>query len=242
MRPHSKSIKQFTSFLLTLAFALSIRWGVAEAYVIPSGSMQPTLLVHDHIFVNKWIYGVRVPFSSKWLVHFHKPQRGEVIVFKDPIHSSIFLIKRIVGIPGDEIRYTSNHLFINGVALETHAPKSSQELLHFQELGMENLEIADDQHEHLIESVGGHDHAVLHRQGMDDREVGPLIVPEDSLFVMGDHRDNSFDSRGWGFVPRENILGQAMFVWMSCSESLAGSEAGCNPLTLRWNRLFSKIE
>ncbi len=108
-----------SSWILTLLIALTIRWGVAEAYVIPTGSMLPTLLIHDHIFVNKMIYGLRVPFSKNWLVEFHQPQRGEVVVFKNPKDNQTFLIKRIIGLPGDKIYYHENKLFIYGQQVET---------------------------------------------------------------------------------------------------------------------------
>src|SRR5436309_2461300 len=107
------------SFGLAVTIALIIRWGIAEAYVIPSGSMLPSLLIHDHIFVNKLIYGVRVPFTKTWIAKFRSPERGEVIVFKDPRNESIFLIKRVVGIPGDKISYNRERLFVNGQAVET---------------------------------------------------------------------------------------------------------------------------
>ncbi len=110
MRRYSKVLKQAASFSFTIFIALVIRWGFAEAYVIPSRSMEPTLLIHDHIFVNKWIYGLRVPFTSEWLMHFQKPKRGEIIVFKNPKQPDIFLIKRVIGLPGDKIEYRSNQL------------------------------------------------------------------------------------------------------------------------------------
>lgn len=106
------------SLFLAALIALTIRWALIEAYVIPSGSMLPTLLVHDHIFVNKIAYGMRIPFTSDWLIELAQPQRGEVIVFKYPEKPSLFYIKRVVGIPGDRVFYENGNLFINEQLVE----------------------------------------------------------------------------------------------------------------------------
>src|ERR1700722_15955000 len=107
------------SLLFAVGIALALRWGVAEAYVIPSGSMLPTLLIHDHIFINKLIYGIRVPFSKTWLVKFREPQKGEVIVFKSPVENGVFLIKRVIAVAGDKISYSDKKLYVNDQLVET---------------------------------------------------------------------------------------------------------------------------
>lgn len=165
-----------TAFLVMMA--LTFRWAIAEAYVIPSESMDPTLKVNNRIFVNKFTYGMRVPFTKLWLTHFNEPKRGEVIVFKYPVDESTFFVKRIIGLPGDEIYYTEEGaLYVN--------QKLADESSYQTQL----------------------------RPGNRPRNFGPVVVPQDSLFVMGDNRDNSSDSRVWGFVPRENIVGRADLVW-----------------------------
>src|SRR3984885_7780336 len=109
----------FGSLFVAILVALSIRWALVEAYVIPSGSMLPSLLIQDHIFVNKLIYGVRVPFSKQWLMHFKSPQKGEVVVFKYPEDESIFFIKRVIGVPGDKISWDGQQLMVNGAKVDT---------------------------------------------------------------------------------------------------------------------------
>src|SRR5580765_5044118 len=110
-KKHKKSfLRETGSLLLAIAFALSIRWCLVEAYVIPSGSMLPSLLIQDHIFVNKLVYGIRVPFSKEWLLRFRLPTKGEVIVFKYPEDESTFFIKRVIGTPGDKIGWDGQQL------------------------------------------------------------------------------------------------------------------------------------
>lgn len=213
----SKKASGIISFALALLAALTIRWGVAEAYVIPSGSMMPTLLVHDHILVNKMAFGLRLPFSETWIGPQQLPERGDIVIFKDPRDSSITLIKRIVGLPGDQIAYLDGQLFVNGHPV------------HSERMGRRTF----------TETLGSRSYTVLH--GQAEPETPSVVVPQGSFFALGDHRDNSADSRYWGFAPLKNIKGKAMFVWMSCDEGLAGSSFGCNPTTFRWDRFFHKL-
>lgn len=226
------------SLLLAIGVALAIRWAFIEAYVIPSGSMLPTLLIHDHIFVNKLVYGVRVPFAKSWITRFADPKRGEVIVFRYPEDESIFFIKRVVGIAGDKIQYDQGELFINGEKIEKAVPESeaAMDLVRDFEMGG-----GKDNYNHFIEKLGDHPHSTLLWKREAHLSAGPLEVPEGHLFVMGDNRDNSNDSRIWGFVPMENILGRAMFVWLSCEETLPVVQFLCDPTTVRWRRFFHSI-
>ena len=234
------------SYALAIGVALTIRWAFMEAYVIPSQSMLPSLLINDHIFVNKSIYGIRIPFSEKWLVEFGKPERGEVIVFKYPREISTFYIKRVVGVPGDKIFYEDGKLFINDKEMvKTPAEKPGQfsyvRDVDLQSDGKMPYETKSD-FEHYIEDLDGVKHDVLLRKGSYMGETfGPVYVPEGQLFVMGDNRNRSSDSRVWGFVPHEYVLGRAMFVWLSCDEMLPILSVICNPITTRGTRLLHQV-
>lgn len=237
------------SFLLAILIALTIRWGFVEAYVIPSGSMLSTLLIHDHIFVNKFIYGLRVPFSEKWLWKVRQPERGEVIVFKYPHDIGTFYIKRVVGLPGDKIYYSDGKLFINEKEIEKNVLTSSEDMnwlrdADFVRDGQRIGEGGDGKEQYVgwEEKLDNHPHTILLRKdNLHHNMPMPITVPEGKLFVMGDNRSNSSDSRVWGFLPQENILGKAMFVWLSCEETISFLPMICNPMTIRWSRFFHSI-
>jgi signal peptidase I len=240
--------KGWGSYLVAIFLALTVRWAFIEAYVIPSGSMLPNLLINDHIFVNKIVYGVRVPFSKKWVVQFKKPERGEIIVFRYPKEESTYYIKRVIGVPGDEILWDNGRLYVNGedVTLKEDIPLSTLKGEFFEEKsetgrGGERIEKPTDAIYHT-EKLGGHEFVVMLANSHHFGSVyGPITVPEDSLFVMGDNRNGSQDSRFWGYVPMENIIGRASFVWLSCRETLSSLPFLCNPSTTRWSRFFHTL-
>ncbi len=233
------------SFALAILLALTIRWAVMEAYVIPSGSMFPSLLIHDHIFVNKAVYGVRVPFSEKWLIKYRKPDRGEIVIFKYPNDKSTFYVKRVVGLPGDKILWDKGKLYINDEPVKVEEATDSTRFDRLRDKDFQRGGFWNDSknnYQHFFETIGEFEHSILinkFRKG--GATYGPITVPEDRLFVMGDNRDNSSDSRRWGFVPMENILGKAMFVWLSCNETLPVVSFLCNPLTIRWGRMLNSV-
>ncbi len=231
------------SLALAVLVALFIRWAFLEAYVIPSGSMLPSLLINDHIFVNKMVYGIRAPFSENWLIKFDEPKRGETIVFKFPQDMSTFYIKRIVGLPGDKIYYENGTLYINDKPMEKKVPVSDADFKWLRDADFQrdgNSYDSRENYTHFTEVLGDKEHSILLRKGDIFDTWGPQVVPEGHLFMMGDNRNNSSDGRVWGFLPEKNILGRATFIWLSCEETLPILPI-CNPLTIRWGRFFKQV-
>lgn len=226
------TIREYIEALFTaLLVAFFIRSFGVEAFKIPSGSMIPTLMVGDHIFVNKFIYGLRIPFTKKKLIHFKDPKRGEAIVFIYPLDESKDFIKRVIGLPGDVIKIDGDAISVNGqpmlrdeLKVEPNQTPDTRHILVDAQVSLEN--VAPEKKASISAFPGWQDYNFFgektgdteHFVQFDDRpnfEVGEIKVPEGHLFVMGDNRDNSSDSREWGFVPLENVKGRAMFIWLS---------------------------
>jgi signal peptidase I len=195
-------------FLIAAVVALFIRQFVMEAFKIPSGSMIPTLTIGDHLLVNKFIYGPRIPFTDLRIVSGKEPKRGEIIVFKYPENESKNFIKRVVGLPGDKIQIIKGKLFINDQPVTV----VEQGFYEGKEQGSGSLY---DKPKLLAEQLGTVKHDILYLRDQSGNEFGPKLVPANSVFVMGDNRDNSQDSRVWGFVKYEKILGRAFIIYWS---------------------------
>ncbi|MFH0784636.1 MAG: signal peptidase I [Pseudomonadota bacterium] len=208
----SKSIfrEYFEAICIAVLLALFIRTFVVQAFKIPSGSMLPTLLIGDHLLVNKFIYGLRIPFSGKILIPYKNPKRGDVVVFRYPKDRSIDYIKRVIGTPGDTIEIRTKKLFVNGKQVS-------------------------DPHAHMSSP------AVLNAASSPRDNFGPVLVPEGRIFVMGDNRDNSYDSRFWGFVNQQDILGRAFILYWSwdIEKPLLSLERFSS---IRWGRLANIID
>jgi signal peptidase I len=200
-----KVVEYARSFFPIFLIVLVLRSFVAEPFRIPSGSMMPTLLIGDFILVNKYGYGIRLPIIDTKIVDLGYPKRGDVIVFRSPENPATPFIKRVVGLPGDRIAYYNKTLYVNGEAAEqeilgTFSATGSGTSMSGASLRRENLD--------------GHLHELLVQPGAPTME-GKLVVPEGNYFVLGDNRDNSRDSRFWGTVPDELLIGRAFKIWMS---------------------------
>ena len=193
-----------------------------EPFKIPSGSMIPTLLVGDLILVNKFHYGLRLPVLNTKITEGNKPQRGDVMVFRYPPRPSLDYIKRVVGVPGDEVAYLNKRLTINGKTIQTTSVPEffDEDVMRYFKQYEESL--GDRSHRLLIDDerpafVPGADDFAFKQNCRYSVEGVVCKVPEGHYFMMGDNRDNSMDSRYWGFVPDKNIVGKAFWVWMNFS-------------------------
>lgn len=191
------------SFFPVILAVFLIRSFLVEPFKIPSGSMMPTLLVGDFILVNKYTYGLRVPILNHTFYEIGKPQRGDVMVFHYPKDPSLDYIKRVVGLPGDRIEYREKRLTINGQPLDMVMDGDYS----YVAPGLNQIYARK-----YRETLGQQPHDILlvnDAPAMD----GEVMVPPGHYFAMGDNRDNSNDSRYWGFVPERNIVGRAFFIW-----------------------------
>ena len=213
------------AFFPVLAVVLGLRSFVAEPFRIPSSSMMPSLLIGDFILVNKFAYGLRLPITNQKFIAIDDPKRGDVVVFKPPQHPDQDWIKRVIGLPGDTVAYHDDTVYVNGSALQY------QGIGRFVGKG-QGTEMTGAKL--LTEDLPGRPHPVLER---DDTPFfiqgeGQWTVPPGNYFVMGDNRDNSEDSRFWGFLPEANLRGKAFLIWMSWDRSAGGVD---------FNRIGSRI-
>ncbi len=201
-------IESSKSVFPVLLLVLVLRSFLFEPFQIPSGSMLPTLEVGDFILVNKYSYGLRLPVVGTKVLSINDPQRGDVMVFKEPANPNINFIKRVIGLPGDKIRYVNKTLYVN----DEKIPESfvGQRLDDFDpRMGARPVYRIFD------ETIGGVTHEIRKDAMIPNRRAeGEWTVPAGNYFMMGDNRDRSNDSRFWGFVPDENVVGKAVYIWM----------------------------
>ena len=206
-KPKQKSlVREYAeAIIIAILLALVIRAFVVQAFKIPSGSMKSTLLIGDHILVNKFIYGIKLPILNKELLHLSDPKRKDIIVFRYPVDESKDFIKRVIGLPGDTVRIQDKKVYVNDKLLdEPYAVHSDERILPAMASPRDNM--------------------------------GPIAVPPGNLFVMGDNRDESYDSRFWKFVKISEIKGKAFIIYWSWNSE---GEFTWNPSEsfIRWNRI-----
>lgn len=216
-------IEYCKSFFPVILAVLLLRSFLVEPFRIPSGSMMPTLLVGDFILVNKFAYGIRLPVVNTKVIDIDEPERGDVVVFRYPKDPSVDYIKRVVGLPGETIRYANKVVYVNGqpagqVPAGVYLGEGSGVSMSGASKRREQL--GDLQHDILV---------MPRTPGVQ----GEYVVGEGEYFVMGDNRDNSNDSRYWGTVPEENLVGKAFRIWMNWDSANGGVD---------WDRIGMKIQ
>ncbi len=239
----------FRSLFSVVGLAIIIlvfRWSLFEPYVIPSGSMLPSLLIFDHIIVNKMSYGTHIPFTTKWLWKRKDPQRGDVVVFR-PLNvegQMRFLIKRIVAIGGDVLYIDEqNQLWINDKKVARVAIRSDRgKRRGFYPLTELDLGALFSDFSFYVETTfNKRDYRIIFEKALSASIPMEFQVPEGHIFLMGDNRDNSHDSRFWGSLPVSHVIGKAVRIWLSCEETLFSLPLLCYPHKIRYKRLFRKI-
>lgn len=216
----------FGSLFPVLFIVVTVRSFVFEPFKIPSGSMMPTLLIGDFIVVNKYSYGLRLPVGNTKILEVGEPQRGDVMVFRYPKDPNVNYIKRVVGLPGDEVTYRNKLVFING------------EPMTQEQLGMwigegRNRNPPGRRPQLFGENLGGANHQIVIYPDSPARQTQTWTVPDGHYFVLGDNRDQSLDSRAWDFVPEDHLVGRATRIWMHWDCSI-----GC----VGWDRIGKAIE
>lgn len=235
-----------------------IRWLLVEPFVIPSGSMIPNLLIHDHILVNKLSFGINKPWLKGHLLNWSKPKHGDIVVFRYPENPEVYFIKRVIGLPGETVEIKQGQVFINdqpalldsmhgasviSADIQNDFTKSFKE----SDLNSNNqdADVTDTFHQefnYYSEQLPNSDKKhVVRYINKESSDFAKFIIPKNSFFMMGDNRDQSNDSRVWGVVPIENLIGSAFLIWLSCDQTLPSADFICNPQTIRWPRILKII-
>jgi len=215
-----------TTLILAVLCALFVRNYLITAYKVPTGSMQPTLKPGDFIFSSRISYGWSVPFSQNKM-NPSLPERGDLVVFNYPNQPSVNYVKRVVGLPGDRVQIIKGRLYLN------------EEPLQYQKVA----DIADNPNPELFdiyeESTGELKWRVIFQRNPDEKDFGPLVVPPGEVFLLGDNRDASDDSRYWGTVPMSQVVGKVFLIWLSLDWQKKWG--GDRYPSVRWDRVFSSV-
>lgn len=214
------------SFFPVLLIVFLLRSFLYEPFRIPSGSLKPTLLVGDFILVNKFDYGIRLPVIHAKIYPIKDIQRGDIVIFRYPVDPSVDFIKRVIGLPGDKISYRDKVLYVNGKKI----PQEFEKYTTDQDSPDSSWNVVEKQ-----EDFFGIKHAIFQIPDRPSEDIKEIVVPPGMYFMMGDNRDDSADSRYWGFVPDKNIIGKATMIWMSWD-----SDADLLH-KIRWNRIGTII-
>lgn len=215
------------TLVIAVVFALFVRSYVVTAYKVPTGSMQPTLKPGDFIFSSRMSYGFQVPFTSK-KVDVSFPERGDLVVFSYSRLPAIPYVKRVIGLPGDRVQVKNGRVILNEEPLQ-------YEKIEGDTKDNPNSELFDI----FTEKTHNLSWRVIFQKQIEDKDFGPIVVPPGEVFILGDNRDASDDSRYWGTVPMEQIVGKVVFIWLSLDwqEKWGGDRYP----TVRWNRVFSVV-
>lgn len=237
----SRLFRELRNSFFIVLILLVFRSVMYEPYRIPTGSMIPTLHIGDFILVNKYTYGFKIPFTDLAIFDLNlnpiymfgksDPKRGDVVVFKYPVDTSVNYIKRVVAVPGDTLEIRNKIIFINEQPIDVKE-------IDGEKIKNELDERSKNSNLKFFESIIN-DHKFIIQQDVDNlysSQFDKIIIPEGKFFVMGDNRDSSYDSRFWGFVPRENIRGKAIYVWFSMTFPGEKEE-----IKIKWNRILERV-
>lgn len=210
LKPEQKAkLKNSLPLIYLITALLALRWTIVEPYVVPTGSMEPTLKTGDRLYALKCAYDIKIPFTEITLFRTGQVKRGDVILFLAPRDPNVTYVKRAIGLPGDKLEFRDGVLFVNGEQISKDIFPTRDIMYDIENEGRKRL---------YVENLTGKRHYVIldsYADGAPSRSSYEITVPADHYFAVGDNRDNSWDSRAWGFVPMSHLKGKAMFIWYS---------------------------